>query len=122
MTAVVRRLSFIYQERLAAFGRHSCTSLTSHAPPKVADTDLIVERSATSRTEIFRLASNSPPIRNKQALFNDTPDRARRKVDCSLAYDDGEREYREANGHRSSANAKELVKIKRNDSGAIVKI
>jgi hypothetical protein len=39
-----------------------------------------------------------------------------------LAYDDGEREHREANGHRSSADAKELVKIKRNDSGAIVKI
>src|SRR5258708_6840957 len=37
-----------------------------------------------------------PPIRhpseNKQALFNDTPDRTRRKVDRCLACDDGERE------------------------------
>jgi hypothetical protein len=39
-----------------------------------------------------------------------------------LARDDGEGEYCEANGHRSSADAKQLVKIERNDSSAITKI
>src|SRR3981081_2322920 len=62
------------------------------------------------------------PAKNKQALFNDTTNGTRRKADYCLACDDGEGKYREANGHRSSADAKELVKIERNDSGAITKI
>src|ERR1700737_4223203 len=62
------------------------------------------------------------PSENKQALFNNTTNGTRRKADCCLASDDGEGEHREANGHRSSADAKEFVKIERNDSGAITKI
>src|ERR1700730_4992762 len=62
------------------------------------------------------------PSENQQTLFNDATDRTRSKVDYCLACDDGERKYREANGHRSSADAKELPKIERNDSGAISKI
>src|SRR3979409_2549011 len=62
------------------------------------------------------------PSENKQALFNNTTNGTRRKADYCLACDDGEGEYREANGHRSSANAKELLKIEPNDSGAIPKI
>jgi len=87
---------------------------------------LIQISSSNDRPPVVQKYFDWPPIRhpseNKQAFFNDTPDRTRRKVDCCLACDDGEREYREANGHRSSADAKELVKIERNDSGAIVKI
>src|ERR1700716_2139868 len=87
---------------------------------------LIQISSSNDRPPVVQKYFDWPPIRhpseNKQAFFNDTPDRTRRKVDCCLACDDGEGKYREANGHRSSADAKELVKIERNDSGAITKI
>src|ERR1700682_5179041 len=67
-----------------------------------------------------------PPMRdpseNKQALFNDTTNGTWRKATYCLACDNGEGEYREANGHRSAADAKELVQVERNDSGAITKI
>jgi hypothetical protein len=81
---------------------------------------------SNDRPPIIQKYFDWPPIRypseNKQALFNDTPNRTRRKADYCLACDDGEGKYREANGHHSSADAKELVKIERNDSGAITKI
>src|ERR1700737_502655 len=81
---------------------------------------------SNDRPPIIQKYFDWPPIRypseNKQALFNDTPNRTRRKADYCLACDDGEGKYREANGHRLSADAKELVKIERNDSGALTKI
>src|SRR3981189_2094862 len=81
---------------------------------------------SNDRPPIIQKYFDWPPIRypseNKQALFNDTANGTRRKADYCLACDDGEGEYREANGHRSSADAKELFKIEPNDSGAIAKI
>jgi hypothetical protein len=115
--------SFISQGQLAAFGRQACMASTSLLPLKVVDTDCVVERSATNHTKIFRLASSSRPIqKNKQALFNDTTNRTRHNADYCLACDDGEGKDREANGHRSTADAKQLAKIERDDSGAITKI
>ena len=72
--------------------------------------------------EYFDWSPIRDPSENKQALFNDTANGTRRKADYCLACDHGEGEYREANGHRSSADTKELFKIERNDSGAITKI
>ena len=54
---------FISQEQLAAFCRQVCMALISPEPLKVVDTNCAVERPATNHKEIFRLASNSPPIR-----------------------------------------------------------
>ena len=87
---------------------------------------LIQVAPSNDRPPIIQEYFDWPPIRdpseNKQALFNDTTDRTRRKVDDCLASDDGEGEYRETNGHRSSADAKQLVKIEPDNSGAIAKI
>src|SRR6202521_3845218 len=67
---------------------------------------LIQVAPSNDRPPIIQEYFDWPPIRdpseNKQALFNDTTDRTRRKVDDCFASDDGEGEYRETNGHRSS--------------------
>src|ERR1700680_1461976 len=87
---------------------------------------LIQVAPSNDRPPIIQEYFDWPPIRdpseNKQALFNDTTDRTRREVDDCLASDDGEGEYRETNGHRSSADAKQLVKIEPDNSGTIAKI
>ena len=87
---------------------------------------LIQVAPSNDRPPIIQEYFDWPPIRdpseNKQALFNDTTDRTRRKVYDCLASDDGEGEYRETNGHRSSADAKQLVKIEPDNSGTIAKI
>src|SRR6202047_2297645 len=87
---------------------------------------LIQVAPSNDRHPIIQEYCDCPPIRdpseNKQALFNDTTDRTRRKVDDCFASDDGEGEDRETNGHRSSADAKQLVKIEPDNSGAVDKI
>ena len=87
---------------------------------------LIQVAPSNDRPPIIQEYFDWPPIRdpseNKQALFNDTTDRTRRKVDDCFASDDGEGEYCKTNGHRSSADAKQLVKIEPDNSGAIAKI
>src|ERR1700675_4131246 len=87
---------------------------------------LIQVAPSNDRPPIIQEYFDWPPIRdpseNKKALFNDTTDRTRRNVDGCWASDEGEGEYRETNGHRSSAGAKQLVKIEPDNSGAIAKI
>src|SRR5258708_420514 len=50
-------------QRRPASDYHSCMASTPLSSSKVADTSCVDEQSATNHTEIFRLASSSPPIR-----------------------------------------------------------
>jgi Family of unknown function (DUF5335) len=57
------RVALHYFGRSAGSDNRSCTALIRLGPPKAVDIDCVDARSATTRTEKFRLASSSQPTR-----------------------------------------------------------
>jgi hypothetical protein len=82
---------------------------------------------ANERPPLVQEYFNWPPVRDpsedQQALRDQPGERLRRNPDHhGLGDDDGEREHRDADGKRPTADPKQLVEIEPDDAGAIVEI